>query len=706
MRYCDFRDPLQYEAKLRQLLAFLRDERLPRGEQGDHKGSPLRNLEIPRPPLVGFVARRDKDGHNLVEYVSELLAKDNAFIALWGAGGIGKTALAAEIARHHLPSPERSKIPEAERKGRGAGGEVVWASADGRADFSLGALLDAAATQLGQPDLRTLAPDAKAEAVRNLLAGLGDHVGDHKGSPLLVMDNFETVAEAEQARIAEFLASAPCAALVTSRQITPRARNIEIDAMGASEAREFVDKLIEVSPRREVFQGLDTKQIIMTAEANPLVMEWVVAQIAQEAREPRRVFDELAHGKGDAAQRVFDRSFNLPYVGEDGRAALLALTLFVPNGSRDALENVADLYPLQTKDVVGRLVSLQLAETTALNNRVVVAGLTRSLAKAHRENDKRRRKWGRRFVRYFVRFTESHEKTAPTPEDLDVLETERENLLAAMDIAYAGQDWQNVIRIADAIAKPTVSLLSLRGYWDEAIARGEQAAEAARRAGDKSAVARLSGNAASMYYLRGEYDKARDAHMLALEVFKNLGDEWNVATALHQLGLIAQAQGDYKTARAQYVKSLELSEKLGILTLVAGTIGQLSNLSMAEGDYTQAEADYNHVLEFFRKLGDQRAIAGALHQLGVIAQHQGGYETARARYAESLEITRKLGNQDGIANTLHQLGMLAEIDGDKAEAACLFRESLEIFERLKSPDAKIARESLARVEGGQRTNKD
>jgi tetratricopeptide (TPR) repeat protein len=111
-------------------------------------------------------------------------------------------------------------------------------------------------------------------------------------------------------------------------------------------------------------------------------------------------------------------------------------------------------------------------------------------------------------------------------------------------------------------------------------------------------------------------------------------------------------------------------------------------------------------LDIKRKLGNQSGIAITLHQLGMIAQQQGDYETARARYAESLDIKRKLGNQSGIAITLHQLGMLAEIAGDKTEAARLFRQALEILERLKSPNAEIARESLARVGGGQRTKSD
>jgi len=65
----------------------------------------------------------------------------------------------------------------------------------------------------------------------------------------------------------------------------------------------------------------------------------------------------------------------------------------------------------------------------------------------------------------------------------------------------------------------------------------------------------------------------------------------------------------------------------------------------------------------------------------------------------SLLIERKLGNQNGIAFQFAGVGRLSEDEGNNVDAARLFAEALAIFERLKSPDAKVARGSLERVEG-------
>jgi tetratricopeptide (TPR) repeat protein len=118
-----------------------------------------------------------------------------------------------------------------------------------------------------------------------------------------------------------------------------------------------------------------------------------------------------------------------------------------------------------------------------------------------------------------------------------------------------------------------------------------------------------------------------------------------------------------------------------------------------QGNLEDAYLLYQQSLDIAQKLGDLSGIASALHELGRLAQDQRDLDEARSLYQQSLDINRKLGNQISIASALDQLGQLAEVEGDRVEATRLFREVLTIFERLKSPNAEIARENLARVEG-------
>jgi tetratricopeptide (TPR) repeat protein len=670
-----------------------------------------RIVAIPNFLVVGFVARRDADGRDILACLrDELQPHKQQLVVLWGAGGVGKTTLAAEAARALVAT---------------FAGRVVWISALGRADFTRSTLLDEVATQLDRADLRPLASDPKAEAVRALLMD---------APTLVVLDNFETVAESEQKLCAAFLHDAPAPALVTTRQKIDGARNVFVDAMSMEEARPYLQLLIKQTNDRATFAQLDHDRIINTAARNPLLLQWVVAQI-EAAQDPTTVLDDLTHGTGDAAERVFTRSFNLPQLTDDGRAALLALSLFTPDASRDALAEVAgfDTDTRRLNEAARRLATLCLVKPADAGKRLALEGLTRQLALARLQQDAHAADYRHRFVAHFLRHAEVHKQE--TPEAYDALEAEKDNLLAAMDVAEGLSDKQNIIRFTRMLASPYAGMLSVRGYWDEAIRRCEQGVRAAESAGNEVEAVRLIGDAASLRMERGEYEAAQMAYEHVLMVLRRRGDEWNVAVFLQQLGMLTQRQGKYAEARQFYEESLEIRKNLGNQRGIAGSLHNLGWLAQAQGEFADARRLYEESLEIKQKLDDQHGIAITLHnlatitsdqseahrlyneslkiaeklgnqsyiainlrELGGLAQAQGELDEARRLYDESLEIEKKLGDQSGIASTLGQLGLLAEKEGDRAEAARLLREALSIFERLGSPNAEIARRNLARVE--------
>lgn len=634
--------------------------------------SPAPSPYLPPQPMVGFVPRRDTEGRDILERLKEELAPEKKqLIALCGAGGVGKTTLAAEVVRA-LDGVFVKRL--------------AWVSADGRPEFNLSTLLDEISAQLGSTELRPLPVEQKEEKVRALI-GLTP--------TLIVLDNFETVANAEQTRCADWLSHAPCSTIITSRDEVELARPVNIFAMSLPEARILVERLIGQARHPHSFKGLEHDHIISAADRNPLVLQWIIRQI-DRARQPHTVLQGLAQGEGDAAKRVFGRSFDL--LTEDSRAALLALSLFVPSASRPALVEVAgfgdDLKRLD--EAFAQSTELWLTSTTEGNKRFTLEGLTRELAKAQLSKDEHADEFRQLFVAYFLNYAEAHAQ--PTPEDFDALEAEKDNVLAAMDAAFERGDWLSVMKIAVVLANPIYGMLSVRGYWDEAIRRGEQAVVASQTAEDEWEVAYFSTNVATMRNNRGEYDEARQIYQQALPAFRKLGDERNVAVCLHQLAVLAQTQGELAEARQLYDESLEIKKKLGNQSGIAITLHELGRLAQAQGELAEARRLYNESLEIEKKLGNQRGSADTLHQLAMLAQDQGNLEEARRLYDESLEIEKKLGNQSGIAITLYQLGRLAEQEENKVEAVRLTREALDIFEKLKSPHAEVARGNLERLE--------
>src|ERR1043165_9693117 len=106
----DFRDDDKFDDGLRLLLAVLREEPLPRGESQAAPKDAAPPSPIPRPPVIGFVSRRDAQGHDIVGRLREELAPGrNQLVTLSGPGGIGKTTLAAEAARS-LQQPYEGRV--------------------------------------------------------------------------------------------------------------------------------------------------------------------------------------------------------------------------------------------------------------------------------------------------------------------------------------------------------------------------------------------------------------------------------------------------------------------------------------------------------------------------------------------------------------------------------------------------------------------
>lgn len=753
--YLDFRDDAQFEENYQRLLTIIKDEPTPRRARKAASAYVPSSPSIPRPPVVGFVARRGRDGRDIVERLKEELAPHkNQLIALWGEGGMGKTTLAAEAVR---------TLQEVFAQ------RIVWISADGRPDFSLSTLLDEIATQLKRDDLRALAIGEKEAQVSALIS---------EARTLIVLDNFETIAPAEQNRCTEFIAlRTPWPALITSRQKVAGARDVMIDAMSPEEAKVFLQKLVEQSPIPQVFTEQVRGRIGETATRNPLVMEWVVAQI-NLAQQPDDVLNELAQGKGDAAERVFDRSFGLEQLGDDGRAALLALSVFVPDASRPALAEVAGFGDNagRLNNAVKRIAALRLVSMTAEGSRLYIAGLTRELSKARLANDARAAELRRQFIAYFKNYAEAHAQ--PTAEDYDALEAERNNLLSALDAAFTHGIDDRVLEMAYMLTHSVNGMLRVRGYWNEVIRHAKQALDAAKASSNEWFVGALANNLGTTFADQGNYPSAKEYYELAVQVARKIGAKEGLSASLHELGRLAQAQGKLEDARRLYDESLDIERSLGNQNGIARSLGQLGSLAQDQGELEHAQRLYNESLEISKRLGDQNTIAITLHELGrltqeqgeldearplydesleinkrlgnqsgiaitlhnlaTIAQRQGKLEEARRLYDESLEINERLGNQSGIASTLHQLGQLAHKqgelaearrlygesldieqrlgnrsgianslwqlgifaaqEGDRAEAARLLREALSIFEKLKSPKAEIARRVLARVE--------
>lgn len=680
--------------------------------------SPPAPPSVPRPPVVDFVTRKDEKGRDLVEVLKEELAPSKQrLIALYGAAGVGKTALAVETARAWSET---------------SGSRVVWASADGRKDFTLDTLLDEIATQLGGahgPSGNLGDTPAQATArekqVRSLIAA---------APTLIVLDNFETIEVSEARRCGAFLADvAPCPALITTRLQVRQARPYVIPNMSPDEAHEFLRRLIAQNDGSSL--AIDRDRVIAAASANPFLMDLLIGHILSDPhQEPHVVLRKLARRRGGDVTRIFDRSYNHPLMDKNSRIVLLALALFVPGASRHALAEVVrpKCKEAQFERALELLRSLRLVRAEP-GHRLVIEPTTREFARVRLDKFKGGSALLRQsFVGYYRAYALAHVEFKP--EDFDALAVEKDNLLYAVDLALKLKDWKSVMEITDAIA-PLDGFLDTRGYWDEAIKRNKQARDAAReegrgfmravfsirvgiirqrlghyedaRAANQQAlkifqeqaanerapaedrklarisVARTYHNLADVEQHMGNRQEAVRLFKLSLEMMRELDDQYGIAFSLQELAAIAYRRGDFDEAESLCQEILEIGRKLSAPeSVVADTLQQLGIIACAKSDFALASRHYEESLRLRRRLGDRRAAARVLNNLAIVATHEGDLALALERYSESLRLARELNVPHGVASALLGLGGVALRRGELGEARRALEEGHEIAQDL------------------------
>ncbi|MEV4512683.1 tetratricopeptide repeat protein [Dactylosporangium sp. NPDC049525] len=186
-------------------------------------------------------------------------------------------------------------------------------------------------------------------------------------------------------------------------------------------------------------------------------------------------------------------------------------------------------------------------------------------------------------------------------------------------------------------------------------------------AGDP-ARGRFEGQLGIIAYRRGDVAESERLIRLAPD---------QAATAF-QLGRVAQDRGDYDEAERLY-------RSAGDTALVNH---QLAMLTYLRGEPAEATAAFERNMGRFP--ADEATIAASHHQLGLLARLRGDFTTAQARYTSALAMAEALGDRQAVGRELHQLAELAQQRGDLRAAARQYHQALDIAEELGDAAAVTA----------------
>ena len=620
--------------------------------------------------------------------------------ALGGTAGVGKTALAVHWAH-----------------------QVAHRFPDGQLYVNLRGY------DLGSP----MPPeDALAEFLRalgvsgqDIPAGVDECAARYRGllagrRMLVLLDNARSV---EQVRPL-LPASAGCLAMVTSRDpmagLVARggARRIELDLLPLPDAAGLLRTLIG---ERTTADPAATRVLAESCSRLPLALRVAAERImATPGTALADLVAELAHERpgpdplqpdGDqraAVRAVFSWSYRqLP----DAAARAFRLSALHPGPDLDACSVAAliDGTVEQAAELLGQLLQASLIQPSGSTRHAgdrytrhdLLRAYGRELATATDPDSERRAALTRLFDYYLhaasLATNTLYPAASPHPDVSRVaspvpplatpaaaqawLDAERASLVAVSAHA-ARRGWSGH---ASRLAVTLHRYLETGGYLSEAITVHNAGRRAARRVGDRGAIAEALNSLGHADLRQGHYQQAIGRFQKAHAHFRAIGHKSGEAHALGNLGIVAMRQGGYQQAARHFELAAGLLRQTGDRAGQARMLVNLGILAMHQGRYQQAVDYQRQALIIFREVGDRSGEAQGLSTLGSINGRQGSYESAADHLRQALSLFRTVGDRSGQAHALTDLGDIDLRRGHFDSAARHQLRSLTLFHETGDP---------------------
>jgi len=306
----------------------------------------------------------------------------------------------------------------------------------------------------------------------------------------------------------------------------------------------------------------------------------------------------------------------------------------------------------------------------------------------------------RRHRDFFLALAEEAKANLQGPEQagwFDVLETEHDNLRAALEWCLEGEDrdgdeeeegggaQRNGVSSAEAglrLAGALWPFWGVRGHLYEG--RRRCAAALSRPGARRRTKARADAltGAGGLARRQGDYAPAQALLEEGLAIRREIGDKRDTYSSLFALGQLAFDQGDYASARSCFEETLAIRREAGDRHGVASSLDCLGSVAFEQGDYASAQALLEGSLAIYRELGDRHGVASSLNALGLVTQEQGDYASARSCFEECLAIDRELGDKQGMSGSFINLGDLARKEGDHGASRSFLAEGLRLCREL------------------------
>ncbi|MFE9093672.1 cyclophane-containing RiPP biosynthesis TPR protein HaaT [Streptomyces sp. NPDC007264] len=258
------------------------------------------------------------------------------------------------------------------------------------------------------------------------------------------------------------------------------------------------------------------------------------------------------------------------------------------------------------------------------------------------------------------------------------LESERANVLSCIEQANSLALHDLVVALAAAMAP----FLRQAGPWDQAVGLHRTAAEAARRTGDRRALAGALAELGVVRRFMAAYGEATEVLSEAATRYDEAGDLKGKADALNQAGIVWYLTADNESAARAQTEALAVYRELGDRLGQANALADLGMVLRQTSRFDEAVTAQSEALSIYRELGDRYGEANSLRDLGVVHCQMGEYERAARCHRDAFDIYRRLDDRVHQAYALNELGVVRRITGDLAGAGDAHTRALDHYTEL------------------------
>ena len=280
----------------------------------------------------------------------------------------------------------------------------------------------------------------------------------------------------------------------------------------------------------------------------------------------------------------------------------------------------------------------------------------------------------RRHLRFFL---ERAERVAPalgraeTVALLDAMATDYPHYRKAFHFCFSENSDatdQEVILLGLRLSIALSAYQIFRGLFEEGRQMLETALSHSETCSAPDLRAKAQSSLGTLLMRRGEIDAARASAQTAGNYYREQLPSVERVKALYILGVTYLAKDDYPKAKALLEEGLTLCDEIGEQTVAGQIQVALGNIAKMTGDYSEAQHLMENAIRHFQQEGWLSHEGVAQHNLGNVFREGGDPNAAERRYERSLQIHQQMENRAWMGINLVELTS-AEYDRKNWEAA-------------------------------------